>query len=59
MQVVEKICHRVAIIDQGKVAEIGEVEKIFTNPHTEVAKQLVYPTKQQLNPFDKTIFVFL
>lgn len=54
MQVVEKICHRVAIIDQGKVAEIGEVEKIFTNPHTEVAKQLVYPTKQQLNPFDKT-----
>lgn len=54
MQVVEKICQRVAIIHNGKVAEIGEVEKIFTNPQTEVAKQLVFPSTQQLQFSHKT-----
>lgn len=43
MSVVEKICDRVVIIEQGKLAEIGEVEDIFTNPKTEAAKHLVLP----------------
>lgn len=52
MNVVEKICDRVAIIDHGKLAELGTVEEIFTNPASEAAKQLVFPTKQELGPYD-------
>lgn len=48
MAVVEKICHRVAIIDQGELAEVGEVRKIFQNPSSPAAKKLVFPS----NPFD-------
>lgn len=52
MSVVEKICDKVAIIDDGKLAEIGPVQEIFTNPQTEAAKHLVFPTTQEVNPFD-------
>ena len=48
MSVVEKICDRVAIIDKGKLAEIGEVKEIFRNPKSEPARKLVFPS----NPFD-------
>ena len=48
MSVVEKICDKVAIIDDGNLAEVGEVKEIFTNPKSEAAKKLVFPT----NPFD-------
>lgn len=54
MSVVEKICDRVAIIDQGKLAEIGAVKDIFTNPKTEVAKHLIFPQKNELDAFDAT-----
>lgn len=43
MSVVEKICNRVAIIDQSKLAEIGAVEDLFSNPKTAITKHLVYP----------------
>ena len=48
MAVVEKICDRVAIIDDGNLAEIGEVTKVFSNPQSKAAKKLVFPS----NPFD-------
>lgn len=48
MGVVEKICDRVAIIDKGLLAEVGEVKEIFENPQSEAARKLVYPS----NPFD-------
>ena len=54
MSVVEKICDRVAIVDHGKLAEIGPVKEIFTNPKTEVARHLVLPGSQEDNPFDMT-----
>ncbi|MCM1246333.1 MAG: methionine ABC transporter ATP-binding protein [Roseburia sp.] len=54
MSVVEKICDRVAIINNGKLAELGEVEEIFTRPKSKAAKQLVFPAKQEINPFDRT-----
>ncbi len=50
MSVVEKICDRVAIIDQGVLAEVGEVKEVFSNPGSEAAKKLVFPS----NPFDPT-----
>lgn len=48
MSVVEKICDRVAIIDGGSLAEIGEVKEIFRNPKSESARKLVFPA----NPFE-------
>ena len=54
MDVIEKICHRVAIVDQGKLAEVGDVKDIFANPQSEAAKHLILPTIASDNPFDMT-----
>ena len=43
MNVIEEICHRVAILDHGVVAEQDTVEEIFSNPKTDIGRQLVYP----------------
>ena len=43
MSVIEAICSRVAILDGGSVAELGEVQEIFSNPSTDAARRLVYP----------------
>ena len=43
MSVIEEICSRVAILDDGVVAEQGKVEDIFANPSTDAARRLVYP----------------
>ena len=48
MSVVEKICDRVAIIDDGNLAEVGDVTDVFSNPKSKAAKKLVFPS----NPFD-------
>ncbi len=45
MSVIEQICHRVAILDQGCVAEIGKVEEVFSNPQTTAGRRLVSPDK--------------
>ena len=43
MSVIEQICHRGAILDSGVVAEIGEVESVFSNPQSEAGRRLVTP----------------
>ena len=43
MSVIEEICSRVAILDGGILAEQGKVEDIFSDPHTDAARRLVYP----------------
>ena len=43
MSVIEQICNRVAILDQGCVAEIGEVEDVFRNPKSKAGRRLVSP----------------
>ena len=48
MSVVERICHRVAIIDDGYLAEVGDVAEVFRSPKTRAAKKLVFPS----NPYD-------
>ncbi|MBQ7627432.1 MAG: ATP-binding cassette domain-containing protein [Clostridiales bacterium] len=48
MSVVEKICDKVAIIDDGELAEVGDVKEVFSNPKSRAAKKLVFPS----NPFD-------
>lgn len=41
MQVVQEVCSRVAVLDQGRVAELGTVDKVFNNPETAAALRLV------------------
>ena len=43
MSVVEEICNRVAILDEGIVAEEGDVHEVFSSPKSDAAKRLVYP----------------
>ena len=43
MSVVEQICTRVAILDDGRVAEEGTVGDVFSAPKSDAAKRLVYP----------------
>ena len=43
MSVIEQICHRVAILDHGEVAEIGDVESVFSNPKSQAGRKLVSP----------------
>ena len=45
MSVIEQICHRVAILDHGEVAEVGTVEQVFSNPRTSAGRRLVSPVK--------------
>jgi D-methionine transport system ATP-binding protein len=41
MQVVESICHRVAVLNQSRLAETGPVREVFSNPKSEAAKALL------------------
>ena len=43
MSVIEQICNRVAILDQGAVAETGNVVAVFSNPQTAAGRRLVSP----------------
>ena len=43
MNVIERICNKVAILENGKVVENGTVEEIFSEPKSEAGKLLVYP----------------
>ena len=47
MSVIEQICHRVAILDAGVVAEIGQVEQVFSNPQSRAGRRLVSPDVAQ------------
>ena len=48
MSVIEQICHRVAILDHGVVAEIGNVEDVFRNPQSVAGRNLVSPDTTNL-----------
>lgn len=41
MQVVKAICNKVAVIEQGKIIEQGEVVKIFNQPNHKVTQQFL------------------
>ena len=43
MSVVEEVCSRVAILDNGVVVEEGRVDDIFAHPKTAAARRLVNP----------------
>lgn len=43
MRVIDSICDRVAVIDKSRIAETGRVCEVFTNPQSEIAKELILP----------------
>ena len=43
MSVVQEICNRVAILENGAVVEEGEVAEVFANPRAPATQTLVYP----------------
>jgi D-methionine transport system ATP-binding protein len=41
MEVIRSVCNRAAIMDKGEVIEEGSVDRIFSNPRTDMAKEFV------------------
>ena len=41
MRVIEEICDRVLVLEEGKIAEIGEVKETFLKPQTDALKRLL------------------
>ncbi|MEE0966154.1 MAG: ATP-binding cassette domain-containing protein [Bacilli bacterium] len=41
MEVVQKICHRIAVMSEGEVVEIGNVKDIFEHPKHNITKRFV------------------
>lgn len=52
MHVIQKICHRVAVMDDGKVVEEGSVLDVFKNPQMQITKRFV---KQTTDPEETKI----
>ncbi len=49
MSVVQEICNKVAILENGAVVEEGLVADVFANPRAEATKNLVYPEMADAN----------
>lgn len=49
MSVVEKVCNKVAILDNGSIAEEGSVNDVFTMPKSAAAKRLVFSSNPDNN----------
>ncbi len=41
MNVIQKICNKVAVMDYGQVVETGSVIQVFSNPQSDIAKRFV------------------
>jgi D-methionine transport system ATP-binding protein len=50
MHVIRKICHRVAVMESGRVVELGSVLDVFKNPQQPITKRFV----QQITEQEKT-----
>ncbi|MCL2401489.1 MAG: ATP-binding cassette domain-containing protein [Oscillospiraceae bacterium] len=51
MSVIEKICSHVAVMEHGRIAEMGRVEDIFSEPKSSAARKLVYPDEGKRNNY--------
>ena len=48
MAVVQEICHHVAVLDHGALAESGTVQELFRSPKTEAARKLILTGTEQI-----------
>ena len=46
MKVIDQICDRVAVIDHSRIAEEGKVREVFTNPKSQIARDLIIPKER-------------
>ena len=53
MSVVEEICRKVAILDDGVVVEEGDVSTVFSRPKSSAAKRLVFPDGSDTQLYEK------
>ena len=51
MHVIQKICHRVAVMEAGRVVELGDVLEVFKKPQQDITKRFV----QQLTDPEETV----
>ncbi len=61
MKVIDKICDRVAVLDNSTVAEIGKVSEVFADPRSAIARKLVLPeakTAEEISGGAKLRIVF-
>ena len=49
MKVIDSICDRVAVIDKSKIAEVGKVSDVFTNPKSDIARELILPGNHSID----------
>lgn len=49
MHVISKICHRVAVMENGRVVEMGEVLDVFNHPQQDITKRFVQEEIDELD----------
>lgn len=59
MDVIDRICNRVAVIDKSHIVECGEVADVFTCPKSQIARELVLPKMLSLIENDGAYYVRL
>ena len=52
MEVIKHICDRVAIIDEGEIAEFGTVLELFSEPKTDIAHEFLKQVSQNEVPVE-------
>ncbi len=45
LEVIERICNKVALIDNSMIVENGDLKDIFLNPKSDIAKKLIYSSQ--------------
>lgn len=43
MRVIEQICNRVAVLDNSRIVELGDVKDVFMRPQSKIARELILP----------------
>lgn len=49
MSVIEAICDKVAVVNNGHIEEEGKVTEIFANPKSDITRRMVYPDNIRFN----------
>lgn len=48
MKVIDSICDKVAVLDKSHIVEVGRVRDVFTNPQSDIARELILPMSRAL-----------
>jgi D-methionine transport system ATP-binding protein len=49
MSVIEQICNKLAVIDDSRIVEAGDVKEIFLAPKSRIAKELILPKSEAVD----------